>query len=224
MAQLLGTGILAILDAGICPNLRGITATAKALSGIGIRFFQFRAKDWQDSRQLSAVIELKKAVPGCVITVNDRCDIAASAGTGGVHLGAGDIPIPAARRIMGASGIVGASAGNSSELFSALRRRPDYISFGPAFNTYTKLDAGQALGVSGFARLFRLVHGRLPVLAVGGITPDNAGVLIKTGAAAVAVASWWWKYGSVERAGREMMESVMAAKESKRRLAPHSEV
>jgi thiamine-phosphate pyrophosphorylase len=209
---LLNPGILAILDAGICPEIPRMVSTAKLLSQSGIRFFQLRAKGWKDSRVLAAAMELKSAVPGCVVTVNDRPDIAATAAVQGVHLGADDIPAGAARMIMGKGGIVGASAGNPRELRSALAGRPDYISFGPAFSTSTKRDAGRALGVAGFLRLRRLVPKGVPILAVGGITPDNVGVLIDAGADAVAVASWWWKRGSPERAAREMMEAVGAAR------------
>ena len=212
MAPLLQTRILAILDAGICPDLRHLVSTANKLSRSGIRFFQLRAKDWDDSRLISAVMKLKSAAAGCVITVNDRCDIAASTGVQGVHLGSDDISVEAARIILGRGGIVGASAGNPRELRAALAERPDYISFGPAYSTSTKRDAGRALGVAGFLRLSRLVPQGLPILAVGGITPDNVGVLMDAGADAVAVASWWWKRGSPERAAREMIEAVRSAR------------
>jgi len=212
LSSLLRTGVLAIIDSGVFPGLPSMVRAASGLSAAGIRFFQLRAKVMPDAELLDAAMKLKGAIPGCVLTINDRCDISAAIGAAGVHLGADDIPVEAARIILGRGGIVGASAGNPSEIRAALLDRPDYISFGPVYSTSTKRDAGRPLGVDGFTRLRRMVPKGVPILAVGGITPDNVGVLIRAGADAVAVASWWWKRGSPERAAKEMLEAVGTAR------------
>ena len=210
--ELRQTGILAILDTGVCPDIASLLQVSIKLSKAGIKFFQLRAKSLSDNEYLSVSMKLKQVLSGCILTINDRCDIAATAGVQGVHLGADDLSVKAARQILGNKGIVGVSAGNPTEVCSALKMDPDYISFGPAFSTSTKTDAGRALGAKGFTSLAALVPKGMPILAVGGITADNLDILIRAGADAVAVASWWWKQRDSERAGRLMLKAVSAAR------------
>ena len=137
-------------------------------------------------------------------------------------MGQDDMPVSGARSILGGKTVVGASAGNPRELRIAVAGRPDYLSFGPVFSTSTKVDAGPPLGLDGFRALVRLAPRSIPILAVGGVTPDNVDVLFKSGADAVAIASWWWRCGNPARAVRRMLGAVAAARKSKRRAAPQS--
>jgi len=215
LEPLLRTGVLAILDSGICGELSRMVSTAKKLSMAGIGFFQLRAKGMADAQMVSWAINLRRALPESVITINDRCDIAEVAGVQGVHLGAGDLSVSAARGILSPGRLVGSSAGDLREMGLAVSARPDYLSIGPAFATKTKRDAGEALRVSGFAGLRQKAPKGLPVLAVGGINPDNTGRLVNAGADAVAVASLWFRCRNPERAAREMLEAVVVARKKK---------
>lgn len=124
---------------------------------------------------------------GVPLVVNDRVDVALAAEADGVHVGEDDLPVPDARRLMGPRGVVGASAGTVEEAVRAERDGADYLGVGPVFPTATKADAGEAIGLEGLRRVVRAV--RIPVVAIGGITADNAAEVVRAGAAGVAVVS-----------------------------------
>ncbi len=211
MGALLRTGVLAILDLGIHgPEMR-LVRLARNLRRAGIRFFQLRAKSAEDAVTLRIAGALKAALPGCVLTINDRCDISLVARLDGVHLGVDDLPFAAARKLLGPRKVIGVSAGNRYEVRGMAAVRPDYISIGPVHATGTKPDAGKPLEVSGFVSLARMTASPIPRVAVGGINPDNAYTLIKSGADAVAVASWWLKISDPARAAKQMLEAVKEA-------------
>jgi thiamine-phosphate pyrophosphorylase len=174
-----------------------------------------------DRAILEAAARVRRMIGGrCALVLNDRCDLAAAAAADGVHLGQEDLPAAAARRLLGARAIIGLSAGTPAEVARAIRERPDYLSLGPAFPTGTKRDAGPALGAAGFRRLAARAGRRCPLLAVGGIRPDNVGDLIRSGANAVAVASWLIRARAPRRAARRLMEAVRAARVRGTRESP----
>jgi thiamine-phosphate pyrophosphorylase len=203
------TGVYAILG-GAAP-LR-LIRVARALRRGGVRVFQLRLKGASDREVLGVAMALRRALGGCTLVLNDRCDLAAAAGADGVHLGQDDLPVGAARRLLGPGAWIGLSAGTPGEVARAVKARPDYLSLGPAFSTRTKRDAGRALGAGGFRRLAGLAGRGCPVLAVGGIRPDNVGDLIGYGATGVAAASWLTRAAHPERAARRLMKAVSAAR------------
>ncbi len=174
--------------------------------------FELRVKILSDATFLSLAARLRSCLPRCALLINDRCDVAAVVKADGVHLGREDFPIRAARRLLGPQTVIGASAGSPGELASALREAPDYVSLGPAFRTSTKRDAGPALGYAGFQRLARGMRAGVPKLAVGGITPDNVGILVRSGADAVAAASCWWRAGDPGRTARRFLATIARAR------------
>jgi len=119
------------------------------------------------------------------VLVNDRTVVAIAAGAAGVHLGADDMPVSAARAIAPEGFIIGASVGSDEEVPLCLGA--DYVGIGPVFSTSSKLDAGAAIGIDRFAQL--AVATGIPAVAIGGITPANARSAIEAGAAGVAVIS-----------------------------------
>lgn len=159
-----------------------------ALAG-GATFLQLRDKH-ATARQLVAwarrLRELACAV-GVPLVVNDRVDVALAAEADGAHVGEEDLPVADARRLLGPQRVVGASAGTVEEAVRAERDGADYLGVGPVFPTATKPDAGEAIGLEGLRRIVRAV--RIPVVAIGGITADNAADVIHAGAAGVAVIS-----------------------------------
>lgn len=216
LAPLLETGVLAILDTGIPRFRRDPVSGARALARAGIRFFQLRAKGVLDPEFLELAFLLRSALPGCVLTMNDRCDIAAASGVDGVHLGMDDLPPRAARAMLGRKAVIGASGGNNREVTLQCRERPNYLSVGPVYATATKSGAGSPLGTVGFRRLASMVPPGMARLAVGGITPDNVGGLMNSGADAVAAASWWWRGTGPGWAARSMLEAVAEARKNGR--------
>ena len=136
--------------------------------------------------------------------INDRADVAVAVGAAGVHLGADDIPVQAARAFAPPGFIVGASVGSDEEIRNATGA--DYVGIGPVFSTESKKDAGSAIGIAEFSRL--AVATGLPAVAIGGITADNARAAVDAGAAGVAsIAS---VFGATDpRAAARLMASAI---------------
>jgi thiamine-phosphate diphosphorylase len=120
--------------------------------------------------------------------VNDRPDIAAAVGADGVHLGQEDLPADAAREVFGSRLIVGVSARSLEEALDAEAAGADYVGVGPVYEARaTKPDAAEPQGL-GLVRAIR-ERCRIPIIAIGGITADNAPEVMRAGASGVAVIS-----------------------------------
>lgn len=146
---------------------------------------------------------------GVPVVVNDRVDVALAAEAAGAHVGEEDLPVADARRLLGPGRIVGASAGTVEEALQAQQQGADYLGVGPVFPTATKPDAGEAIGPEGLRRIVQAV--RIPVVAIGGITVDNAAEAIRAGAAGVAVISAVASAEDMVEATRRLREAVDAA-------------
>jgi thiamine-phosphate pyrophosphorylase len=134
---------------------------------------QLREKGLSDRELLERV---KRLVDLChergkMLIVNDRPDIAAAAGADGVHLGQGDLPVAAARRILPTTAIVGVSTHTIEQIESAADQAPDYIAVGPMFATPTKPQERIA-GPATLAAARRMTA--VPLVAIGGIDLSNA--------------------------------------------------
>lgn len=173
--------VLAITD-DLRDGSAGLVARAGAAVRGGVTMVQLRLKDVDGRTLVEVARALVTALPVPVI-VNDRGDVALAAGAAGVHLGADDVPPRALRAVVPDGFIIGASVGCDAELPHA--RGADYVGIGPVFATASKSDAGEAIGVAEFARLAALA--RLPAVAIGGVTADNARTLVDAGASGVAV-------------------------------------
>jgi len=125
------------------------------------------------------------------IVINDRVDIALALKADGVHLGQDDLPPEAARRLLGPQAIIGFSTHSPEQARLAANLPIDYIAIGPVFATSTKVASEPTLG-SGGLRQVRLVVGRIPLVAIGGITSENSPDVIAAGADAVAMISDIW--------------------------------
>ena len=160
----------------------------KAIAG-GATCIQLREKELS-TRDFFAVAQELRAITrekGVAFIVNDRLDVALAVGADGVHLGQDDLPLTAARRIMPPGMILGVSAGNLQEALAAQSQGASYLGVGAIFRTGTKMDAGEPIGLQALADLCCGVS--IPVVGIGGITADNARLVIEAGAAGVAVIS-----------------------------------
>ena len=164
-----------------------------------VDWIQIREKDLP-AVQLAALTReaLKRVASGTSrnaarILVNDRLDVAIAVGARGVHLGEMSLPAvdvvrwlrsPAVRSAAGEDFLVGVSCHSVAAARSAEAAGADYVFFGPIFRTPSKANYG---GPQGLERLAEVTHAlRVPVLAIGGITPDNAAACLASGASGIA--------------------------------------
>lgn len=118
--------------------------------------------------------------------VNDRLHIALAVGADGGHVGAADLPVGAARKVLGDPAVLGATCRDAESARAAVAAGATYLGVGPAFATLTKAGLPRPLGPAGVGAVARAVPGT-PIIAIGGVTAENAGELIGAGAAGVAV-------------------------------------
>jgi len=125
---------------------------------------------------------------GARLIINDRPDIALAVGADGVHLGQDDLPPGAARELLGPDAIIGLSTHSVAQGQVAAKLPIDYIAIGPIFASATKVNPEPAVGLDVLRRV-RDVVGAIPLVAIGGITAENAAQVIAAGADAVAMIS-----------------------------------
>ncbi len=176
--------VMAIWDPAVCGQSAAEAVAAVAAAGTG--WLQLRDKRASDREFFERARQMRDAAvrAGVLLIVNDRVDVAAALGDVGVHLGQEDLPVEAARALLGADAPIGLSAGNDEELADAVRRPVDYVAVGPVFATGSKADAGRPVGLEFVRRA--CARTRLPVVAIGGVTAANAGRVFAAGAACVA--------------------------------------
>ena len=154
-----------------------------------------------------ALLEVTRAA-GIPLIVNDRVDVALAIGAEGVHVGQDDMPAAIARRLIGPDRILGVSARTVEEAIQAERDGANYLGAGDVFGTPTKPDAGPPIGVEGLRQIVRAVS--IPVVAIGGVTPQNAAAAVEAGAVGVAVISAVVGAPDPEVAARRLREIVEA--------------
>ncbi|MCL5046186.1 MAG: thiamine phosphate synthase, partial [Actinobacteria bacterium] len=142
---------------------------------------------------------------GAGFLVNDRLDVALAAGADGVHLAKRSLPPAAVRPLLRPGMILGCSVHSLEEAVAAAEGGAGYLTFGHVYPTSSH--PGQPpRGVSELARVVRAVP--VPVLAIGGITPDNAGPVLATGCAGIVVISAILSESDPARAARVLREAV----------------
>jgi thiamine-phosphate pyrophosphorylase len=117
--------------------------------------------------------------------VNDRLHVALAAGADGGHVGADDLPVAVARRVLGPHAIVGATARDPVTAARAVADGASYLGVGPAYRTSTKDGLPDPIGPAGIAAVAAAV--RVPVIAIGGVTATRVPELVRAGAYGVAV-------------------------------------
>lgn len=158
---------------------------AEALLDGGARLVQFRHKDAYTRpafEQLERIAELCR-IAGAQLIVNDRADFAAICDAG-LHVGQEDLPPALARRVMGER-MLGLSTHNEAQMRAAANEPVDYVALGPIFRTDSKRNADPQVGVQNLKTWRPLVE--KPLVAIGGITLDNAREVLAAGANCVAV-------------------------------------
>jgi len=161
----------------------------RELLAAGVRIIQYREKTKTKKEKYAECLALSQMCreAGALFVVNDDVDLALLTGAGAVHVGQDDLPADAVRKLVGPDVIVGVSASSMEEAHDAVARGADYLGVGPIYRTATKEDAGEAVGLDLLQEIARTVT--LPLVAIGGITPDNIREVMRRGAACAAMIS-----------------------------------
>ncbi len=190
-------GVYAILDAGVLAPA-DLPDAARRLAAAGVRTFQVRAKALAAGAFVTLVRDVRAALPpDAVLLVNDRVDVALATAADGVHLGDMDLPVGAARALLGPDAIVGYSTHSPDQARDASGPACDYVGFGPMFTTTTKVTGRPTLGVEGLAAACRVA--RVPVVAIGGIGVDSLAAIRGAGASGAAMISALLVPGRIDR-------------------------
>jgi thiamine-phosphate pyrophosphorylase len=179
-------GLYAIADTQYLDDTRLIEAVAQAIAGGG-RVIQYRDKKHSAAERTRHAVELAALCRqlGALFIINDDVALAKQVQADGVHLGREDVPLVEARKLLGTQAIIGVSCYNElARAEAAEKQGADYIAFGRFFSSRTKPQAVPA-GLDLLREAKRKLH--IPVVAIGGITPENGASLIAAGADALAV-------------------------------------
>jgi len=185
--------LYAIVDAGECARAqRAPLDVARAFLSAGARLMQLRCKEMAGGAFLELanhVIEHGRSADATII-INDRADVARLSGANGLHVGQTDLRPAEARAVIGAAAVLGLSTHTREQWERAAREPISYLAIGPAFGTGTKDTGYSAVGLETISRAAEAARAhRLPAVAIGGITIENAPSVIDAGADSVAVIS-----------------------------------
>lgn len=188
-------------------------AVKEALTG-GITLLQLREKNLTDREMLQEAQELLPLCHrhGVPLIINDRVQVALDAGADGVHLGQEDMSPREARAILGPDAIIGVSARTVESAQRAEQEGADYLGVGAVFSTSTKTDA-QNISPETLRQVCQAVH--IPVVAIGGIGPDNILELLGCGIQGVAVVSSIFAQKNIAQAAsrlRALSEQIIVQK------------
>lgn len=179
--------LYAVADAGSLGGRPLITAVEEALRG-GVTCVQLRDKGADEARLLEEIRLLKPvcAAYGVPLIVNDNLSAALKGGAQGVHLGLEDTPVREARAAAGEGFLIGATAKTTDRALAAQSEGADYLGVGALFASPTKSDAVR-VSQETVREICETV--KIPVVAIGGITEQNAALARSLGADGVAVVS-----------------------------------
>ena len=165
-----------------------VELTGLLLAG-GAPIVQLRWKHAPTAALLASAMQCRRltALHGALFFVNDRVDVALACEADGVHLGQEDLPLAAARRLLGEARWIGVSTHDLAQARAAEAAGADYVGFGPLFSTATKATGYDPRGLVRLREVRSAVA--LPVVAIGGIDTTNARSALDAGADAVAMIS-----------------------------------
>lgn len=199
-----------ILDAGLITSSE--RDCALCLAEAGVRLLQYRNKSAPARQYLESSRALAKSLGplGVSFFVNDRPDVAFLAGATGVHVGQDDLDVEQTRRVVGREKLVGVSTHNLEQFEAAAASSADYIAVGPVFNTSSKANPDPVVGLN-FIHNVRAKTDK-PIVAIGGISLEQAASVIEAGADSVAVISGILGSPDPALRARQYIETLEAAK------------
>lgn len=183
-----------------------------ALRG-GCRWIQLRMKDATDGEveQVARPLMSECRRMGATFILDDRVELALRLGAGGVHLGKSDMPVAEARRMLGASAIIGGTANTIDDIRRLAAEGADYIGCGPFRFTTTKQKLAPTLGFDGYRQIIgrmRQENITLPLVAIGGITLADVAGIISIGVYGVAVSGGIMNAADPQAETRRLLEAI----------------
>ena len=206
-ARLRSVRLYVLITEKLCRHDWLETAAAAIRGGAGC--LQLREKEQDDAELLRRAGQLREltARQNVLLAINDRPDVAKLARADILHVGQGDLSVAQARRVAGTSVLVGKSTHTIGQFEAALAEEPDYLAVGPMFPSDTKPQdhiAGPELLAEAAKRT------QLPLVAIGGITADNAATVIQAGASCICVCAAVIAADDPEAAARDIVSKLGA--------------
>ena len=169
-----------------------------------IKMLQLREKDLPD-RDLLKIAKDIKAITNNTATkfvINDRPDITKLCNADFVHLGQNDLNVVAAKNILKSNQSIGLSTHSLQQARKALLQNPDYIGFGPIFATPTKAIPDPVVGVNNLTKVLKCSS--VPVVAIGGIFPENLEQVLQAGAKNIAMVRYFMATKNLDQRPKEI--------------------
>ncbi|MEQ1626271.1 MAG: thiamine phosphate synthase [Nitrospira sp.] len=190
---------------------RSLESVLRESVDAGVQAIQLRERDLPTQQLLSLARQIHgmtrdRAVP---LIINDRVDMAVALDLDGVHLRASSLPVLVARRVVGQHRLIGRSAHSVTEAQQAGDDGADYVILGPIFETPSKREFGDSLGLAVLADACR--HSSVPVFAIGGITRERIESVRGAGAFGVAMIGGILGREDVGKATADMQSAVRTA-------------
>jgi thiamine-phosphate pyrophosphorylase len=202
------SGLYAITDKNLISREYFEVTVEKAIQG-GVRMLQLREKDTvrEEALRLGKIILKITKSYGVPLIINDSPELARDIGADGVHLGENDCSIEHARSVLGRDAIIGVSCyGQIERGLKAQMEGADYVAFGTPYFTPTKPDRSPTpLEV---LRDARVAITKIPIFAIGGITSENASLIMETGVEGIAVITSIFGSEDPEEAARELASII----------------
>ena len=170
---------------------------------------QFREKRPRLTRELitgAAAVVGACTIGGATCIVDDRVDVAAAVGAAGVHLGRDDLPVAAARDLLGPDFLIGGTANSIEEARRVWQQPIEYLGVGPVYGTRSKANPAPVLGLDQLAAI--AAECPVPVIAIGNITADRVAEVLDAGAHGLAVLSAITCADEPEAATRDFVNAI----------------
>jgi thiamine-phosphate pyrophosphorylase len=197
-----------VTDAALSAGRSTVDVVGAAIAG-GVDVVQLREKGTTARSRYDLGIELRELTreAGVALIVNDRVDLALAVDADGVHLGDDDLPVAVAREQLGDEAVVGRSVSTVGGAREAAAAGADYLGVGAVYGTTSK-DTDSEIGLDRVRAVTDAVD--LPVVGIGGVTPENAAAVVAAGADGVAVVSAITGADDPAAATRALNEAVEA--------------
>jgi thiamine-phosphate pyrophosphorylase len=186
----------------------GVEAVTAQAVAAGAPLVQVRVKDATDRVRLAHAERLHRMcrAAGARCLINDRVDLALAVSADGVHLGADDVPVEVARRLLGDRAVVGATCRNPEAARRAVDAGASYVGVGPVFATTTKAGLPDPIGLAGVEAVAAAVA--VPVIAIAGVTVEGVPALLDAGAWGVAVVGAVFAAPDPSQAVGELLDAL----------------